>query len=472
MIIGIDFDNTIIDYSNVIKKVIKDKKINIKKKNPRKDDLKNYLILNYGEREWTKLQGEIYGKYIKFAKLSNGFLSFLKKLNKQNFQIYIISHKTQFPILGKKINLQNAAKVWCKANLKTKKIKYKIFFANNIDQKIKIIEKEKCNFFIDDLPNILKKINNKVIKIWFSNKKSKFFFSSTNSSKIFKFINNQIKTKYKLEKQGYNNNLYLDKKRNILIKHFKNKNSFKREKFFLERFSKENNSIPKVVYINPINTFLAMTELKGKKIKKVNKNYLDQAIKFIFNLNKNFKNSSRYSIRAVDHCLNYTNHLTITEKYLKKYNEILLSNLNLNTFYFKLKEDFYYQKKKILKNYKFKDQDKKIISPSDFGFRNAIVRNKKIYFFDFEYSGLDGLTKLLLDFANCPEFSLSRTQIIYIIKKFERKYKINISNNFFNLYYLNRIKWTFIILNSIFRNKGNNQAIIKKAKNYYNYRCI
>ena len=164
-----------------------------------------------------------------------------------------------------------------------------------------------------------------------------------------------------------------------------------------------------------------MTELKGVKIKEVNKNYLDQAIKFIFSLNKNFKISSQYFIRAVDHCLKFhTNHIIITEKYFQKYNKILLSNLNLNTFYLKLKKIFFYQKK-ILKNYKFKDQDEKIISPSDFGFRNAIVRNKKIYFFDFEYSGLDGLTKLLLDFANCPEFSLTRTQIIYIIKKFEQK---------------------------------------------------
>ena len=92
-----------------------------------------------------------------------------------------------------------------------------------------------------------------------------------------------------------------------------------------------------------------MTELKGVKIKEVNKNYLDQAIKFIFSLNKNFKISSQYFIRAVDHCLNYTNHIIITEKYFQKYNKILLSNLNLNTFYLKLKKRFFYQKKKNFK---------------------------------------------------------------------------------------------------------------------------
>ena len=135
MIIGIDFDNTIIDYSNAIKVLIKEKKFNLKKNNPKKEDLKNYIIKNYGETEWTKLQGEIYGKYIKFAKLSKNFAIFLKTLNKQNFQTYIISHKTKFPILGKKINLQNAATKWCDKNLKSKKFKFKIFLQIHLMKK-------------------------------------------------------------------------------------------------------------------------------------------------------------------------------------------------------------------------------------------------------------------------------------------------------------------------------------------------
>ena len=127
MIIGIDFDNTIIDYTNIIKFIIKDRKLKIKKKNPNKDDLKNYIVLNYGEKEWTKLQGQMYGYYIKYAKPTKGLTNFLKKINNKNFQIYIISHKTKFPILGKKINLHNAAKQWCKINLKKKNLIIKYF---------------------------------------------------------------------------------------------------------------------------------------------------------------------------------------------------------------------------------------------------------------------------------------------------------------------------------------------------------
>ena len=77
----------------------------------------------------------------------------------------------------KKNNLQNAAKLWCKTNLKSKNLKFKMFFANTIDEKVRLIENKNCNFFIDDLSSVLKKINNKTHKIWFSNKKKKLFFN-------------------------------------------------------------------------------------------------------------------------------------------------------------------------------------------------------------------------------------------------------------------------------------------------------
>ena len=93
--------------------------------------------------------------------------------------------------------------------------------------------------------------------------------------------------------------------------------------------------------------------MNGNKIKKVRKNHLDQAVKFIFDLNSNFENNSQYFFKAKDYCSKYLNHINITEKYFKKYNKTLLSNINLNTFYLNLKSDFSLQKKKILKKKNF-----------------------------------------------------------------------------------------------------------------------
>ena len=45
-----------------------------------------------------------------------------------------------------------------------------------------------------------------------------------------------------------------------------------------------------------------------------------------------------------------------------------------------------------------------IISPSDFGFHNTLVRpDGELQFLDFEYAGFDDPAKLVGDFYACPE---------------------------------------------------------------------
>ena len=78
-------------------------------------------------------------------------------------------------------------------------------------------------------------------------KKHKLFFNSSEWIKIQKFINNEIETNYRFKKQGYNNNLYLDKKI-FSLSILKIKIHFK--KIFLETFSKRIKEIPKIVYSN------------------------------------------------------------------------------------------------------------------------------------------------------------------------------------------------------------------------------
>ncbi|QTH71044.1 aminoglycoside phosphotransferase family protein [Pseudoalteromonas xiamenensis] len=46
--------------------------------------------------------------------------------------------------------------------------------------------------------------------------------------------------------------------------------------------------------------------------------------------------------------------------------------------------------------------DRGYLSPSDFGFHNAIKKNHEIFFFDFEYAGYDSLWKLFCDFFAQP----------------------------------------------------------------------
>ena len=65
-IIGIDLDNTIINYRPVFKIIAKKKKINLS--NISKENFKKHIIKNFDEEYWTVLQSKIYGEYLKYAK--------------------------------------------------------------------------------------------------------------------------------------------------------------------------------------------------------------------------------------------------------------------------------------------------------------------------------------------------------------------------------------------------------------------
>ena len=71
-----------------------------------------------------------------------------------------------------------------------------------------------------------------------------------------------------------------------------------------------------------------------------------------------------------------------------------------------------YTKKQIYMKLKKKDL---ILSPSDFGFHNIVKKKQKLYFFDFEYSGVDDPVKLICDYICQPDYKINNP--IYFIGK-------------------------------------------------------
>ena len=105
MIIGIDFDNTIINYDEVFYQfALKSNLIN--SSTPKqKVYIKNKIIKNFSEKKWTQLQGKVYSKGIFMASIFDDCLNTMHKLDKIGHKIIIISHKTKYPVLGEKFNL-------------------------------------------------------------------------------------------------------------------------------------------------------------------------------------------------------------------------------------------------------------------------------------------------------------------------------------------------------------------------------
>ncbi len=190
--IGIDLDNTIINYENSFKKFLK--KNNIQLKNIDKFKIKKLIKENKKIINWTQVQEEIYGKYIIYAKKFKHYSTFENFALKNKFKLYIISHKTHYSEYSQKYDLIKASNLWLKKNLKKKN--YKIYFLNSITKKINKIKKIKPDFYIDDLEKILtnKRLPKKTKKILFSRRKSKIInFDNWNKIKQFIKKNENIK---------------------------------------------------------------------------------------------------------------------------------------------------------------------------------------------------------------------------------------------------------------------------------------
>jgi Phosphotransferase enzyme family len=89
------------------------------------------------------------------------------------------------------------------------------------------------------------------------------------------------------------------------------------------------------------------------------------------------------------------------------------------------------------------------ISPSDFGFHNALVDNDRATFIDFEYAGHDDPAKLVADFLCQPEIPLPREHYAFAIEGLidclglDQRHKAR-AELLLDTY---RIKWVCIMLN-------------------------
>ncbi len=161
MQIGIDFDNTIIDYNDLLISMVKERHwlsdINLKSKKQIKDSLHRQPD---GITKWKTLQTLLYGELIEKAKIMKGILPFLEKCLRNKISVFIISHKTHYAEMNPEIDLRQAALSWLKSNRffnpdLTNLHRGSIYFENTQKDKVKRIKKLKCTHFIDDLEEVL-----------------------------------------------------------------------------------------------------------------------------------------------------------------------------------------------------------------------------------------------------------------------------------------------------------------------------
>ena len=158
MKVGVDFDNTLIDYDDLmydvaLRRDLVDNSIPRSKKGIR-DAIRG---LPNGEIEWQKVQGEVYGPRIMDARLIDGVLDFFIFCKTHKIKAHIVSHKTAYAGYDEtQTNLRKSAIDWMTANRffdeKLSPLTHQdVFFESTRREKIMRISSLDCTHFVDDL---------------------------------------------------------------------------------------------------------------------------------------------------------------------------------------------------------------------------------------------------------------------------------------------------------------------------------
>ena len=153
--IGIDLDNTIIDYSPSYKKI--GQELGLSEELSNRESLRDKIRLASDE-VWQKHQSEIYTDGLLSALPAEGLYDFLELSIKLGVKISIVSHKTNFA--DKKFggrNLIEPAQEWLKKNGIVPALisQNNVFYCSSRLDKIEKIVKLGCDVFIDDLVEVL-----------------------------------------------------------------------------------------------------------------------------------------------------------------------------------------------------------------------------------------------------------------------------------------------------------------------------
>ncbi len=254
---------------------------------------------------------------------------------------------------------------------------------------------------------------------------------------------------------GRNSNVLIldsEQKKYVIKKYFCNphdsRNRLRTEFDFLELMDKMGIAcVPKSIGFNQKYGYGFYSYVEGVRIEDIQDNHITMAANFIKLINEKYK-PSNFQL-ASEACFTYQDFLKSVRNRIRR----LLHDLNgggnvVEENALNFLEDKIIPKLRNLEKEKSINlyEDRRILSPSDFGFHNMLEYNGRINFIDFEYAGEDGITKLIGDFVCQPDKRLTKSQADFFIG--------NLSGNFdINLSYLNkiiaitRLKWTCLILN-------------------------
>jgi hypothetical protein len=160
MVIGVDFDNTIVCYDRLFHCVAAERALIPATLSADKESIRNYLREQGREDDWTELQGLVYGVRIGEAEPFPGVREFFLACRRRGIPVHIVSHKTRLPVRGPQVDLHQAARGWLESRGFHEDAEIglpaeQVFFAETKQGKLQRIGDLRCSHYVDDLPEFL-----------------------------------------------------------------------------------------------------------------------------------------------------------------------------------------------------------------------------------------------------------------------------------------------------------------------------
>ncbi|MBI4179187.1 aminoglycoside phosphotransferase family protein [bacterium] len=160
MIIGVDFDNTVVCYDRIFHQVALERGLIPTTVPASKQGVRDYLRSTGRENDWIEMQGHVYGACMRRAAPFPGALDFFQRCRASNIQVYIISHRTLHPFSGPAYDLHAAAGEFLDEfgffdPRRIGLLRERVFFELTKEAKIRRMLEIGCTHFVDDLIEFL-----------------------------------------------------------------------------------------------------------------------------------------------------------------------------------------------------------------------------------------------------------------------------------------------------------------------------
>lgn len=161
IVIGIDFDNTIVSYDDLIGEVSRERGLISEDGTIGKKEIRQIVRSRpEGELEWRQLQAVVYGSRMHEAKLAEGVEAFFRQCRQLRVKSYVVSHKTRYSEYDpSKTDLRAVSLKWMNDHRFFDRdglglSQEDVFFESTRSDKIERMKVLRCTHFIDDLEEI------------------------------------------------------------------------------------------------------------------------------------------------------------------------------------------------------------------------------------------------------------------------------------------------------------------------------